>query len=150
MHFSGLHAVLLAVALVYPVGIPAQASTASQTSARQSISGSTFTVWLDTDVWTQGNLIKQLNKQGESKHIQFIAVDSDSSYDYRVQYAPATENIPLSTGGSITGHNSSVTVSDPTGRMIFQFYVASRFTEKGASNYAARVIVKRLIETWGK
>jgi hypothetical protein len=132
------------------VGNPHQTSSTDQRPPRQSIEGSIFRVWLDTDVWTQGNLIKQLNKQGESKHIQFIAVTSDESYDYHVQYDPSTQFIPLATGGGITAHSSSVTVTDPSGRVMFQLDLGGAFTVKGESNYAAKKIIKLLIETWGK
>jgi hypothetical protein len=104
---------------------------------------------MDMSQWNGVILIKQLNTHATSKHLRFVAVDVGEPYEYRITYTTNTEQVPVG-AGSITGHDSDVAIYDANSEEVFSFTVAARFTEKGASNYAAREIVKRLNVLLGK
>ncbi len=116
----------------------------------QSTQNRVIHVWLDTDVWTQGNLLTQLNNAGKSKHFQFVAAAPGETYDYKIHYEQSANSLPLSTGGSLPTHVGLVVVTDTAEQEMVRFNVADRLTEKHLSNAAAKEIVKRLAVVLGK
>jgi hypothetical protein len=107
-------------------------------------------IWLDMDAWTQVNLLKQLNNHGVSKHWSFQAAAPGESFEYQIHLEASVTQYPVGNYGSIPGHDSSVTVYDSTGKNMFSFTRPGRWTEKGASDAAAKEIIKRLAVVIGK
>jgi hypothetical protein len=121
----------------------------SYSSTGQNAQVRTIRVWLDANVWNEVILLKQLNAHGAAKHWQFQTVAPGETYDYRIVFDSFPKDVPTPYG-NIPAHDSSVTVYDATGQELFSYTREGRWTEKGASDAAAKEIIKRLAVLNGK
>jgi hypothetical protein len=88
-------------------------------------------------------LLGRLNAGGAGHHLRFALTEQD--FDYRIVFGTAQE--PYSTAyGDVNASTASTSVFDADGKELFEFKRQGRFTDKGATNAAAKEIIKRLIQ----
>lgn len=88
-------------------------------------------------------LVEKLNEHGASHHLKFEMVDQD--FDYRIVFG--TGQAPVTTTyGSINSSGAMTSVFDGNGSELFEFKREGRWTDTGATNAAAKEIIKRLVK----
>jgi hypothetical protein len=88
-------------------------------------------------------LIEKLNDHGASHHLKFELADQD--FDYRIVFGTGQEPV-MSAYGSINSSGSVTRVFDAKGSELFEFKREGRWTDNGATNAAAKEIIKRLLK----
>jgi hypothetical protein len=86
-------------------------------------------------------LLQKLNEHGTDHKLKFVLSETD--FDYRVVFSTGQRG--YQTGyGEMNSSGSSVQVYDSKGTELFAFNRAGRATDSGATNAAAKEIIKRL------
>jgi hypothetical protein len=91
-------------------------------------------------------LIKKLNEHGADHRMKFEA--ADDQFTYRIAFGTGQrENGTLAAmgAGSINYSQAQVRVFDADGTELFAFERANRYTDAGATNAAAKEIIKRIL-----
>lgn len=90
-------------------------------------------------------LLAKLNKDGKHHHMRFVEV-SDKNYDYRIVFATGQKPNPGIPGmGGIWSKDvqySDTKVFLPGGAELFKFHEDNDYTRGGATNGAAKKIIK--------
>jgi hypothetical protein len=84
-------------------------------------------------------LLEKLNEHGARHHLHFTSVQE--GFDYRVVFGTQQPSSPWVGNTSAAG----VSAYDPEGRELFRFSRSNRATDTGATNAAAKEIVKRIL-----
>lgn len=88
-------------------------------------------------------IIEKLNSHGEGHHLKFEL--SDEEFDYRIVFS--TTQAPTNTAyGAINSSTATTSVYDSNGSELFEFRREGRWTDSGATNAAAKEIIKRLLK----
>ncbi len=90
-------------------------------------------------------LMKSLNEHGKGQHLEFVL--AGAGYGYRIEFE--TGQKPVGTVyGDINASGDSTAVYDSQGKEMFEFKREGRWTDAGATNAAAKEIIKRLQRLW--
>jgi len=84
-------------------------------------------------------LLDKLNERGADHHMRFTSVQD--GFEYRIVFGTLQPSIPWWGNTSAAG----VSVYDPRGTELFRFSRSNRMTDTGATNAAAKEIIKRLL-----
>jgi hypothetical protein len=85
-------------------------------------------------------LLEKLNANGAGHQLKFLAADQD--FDYRI--VSGTAQGPVNTTyGAVNASATSTSVFDSKGAELFEFKREGRWTDSGATNAAAKEIIKR-------
>jgi hypothetical protein len=103
-------------------------------------------VKIEASEWDKDLLMERLNNNGKGHKLAFESVEA--GFDYRIVYRTGQGSKTSPSGMTGTEHWSygEVTVYDNAGKELFSFDRGRRFTDKGATNAAAKEIIKRLRE----
>ena len=86
-------------------------------------------------------LLEKLNVHGADHKLRFVLAEKD--FDYRIVFSTGQRG--YQTGyGEMNSSGSGVQVFDSKGTELFAFNRAGRATDSGATNAAAKEIIKRL------
>ena len=88
-------------------------------------------------------LVEKLNDHGASRHLKFELADQD--FDYRIVFGTGQGPV-ITTYGSINSSGAVTQVFDAKGSELFEFKREGRWTDNGATNAAAKEIIKRLLK----
>jgi hypothetical protein len=88
-------------------------------------------------------LIEKLNEHGASHHLKFEL--ADQGFDYRVVFGTGQGSV-MTTYGSVNASGAVTKVFDAKGTELFEFKREGRWTDTGATNAAAKEIIKRLLK----
>jgi hypothetical protein len=117
------------------------AATVSTLCVGQNPASQTIKVKIEANQWDSDLLLKRLNEHGRGHHLEFALADAD--YEYRIAFA--TGQKPVGTVyGDINASGGSTKVYDSEGKELFDFKREGRWTDSGATNAAAKEIIKRL------
>jgi len=84
-------------------------------------------------------LLDKLNEHGEGHQMHFTSVQE--GFDYRLVFGTMQPSSPWVGNTSAAG----VSVYDSKGTELFRFSRSNRWTDSGATNAAAKEIIKRLL-----
>jgi hypothetical protein len=84
-------------------------------------------------------LLDKLNEHGANHHLHFTIVQE--GFDYRLVFGTQQPSSPWVGNTSAAG----VSAYDPEGRELFRFSRSNRATDTGATNAAAKEIIKRIL-----
>jgi hypothetical protein len=88
-------------------------------------------------------IIEKLNSHGEGHHLKFEL--SDGEFDYRIVFS--TSQTPTNTAyGAVNSSTAMTSLFDSKGSELFEFKREGRWTDSGATNAAAKEIIKRLLK----
>jgi len=107
----------------------------------------TIKVKLEANEWDSGLVLKKLNAHGADHGLKFEPVDE--GYEYRFTFATGQHKntlLGLAGAGAVNYSKAGVTAYDAKGNELFNFERANRYTDSGATNAAAKEIIKRLIK----
>ncbi len=111
----------------------------------------TVTVKVQASELDRDTLMQKLNKDAKNRHLRFVEVGG-KNYDYRIVFSAGEKGNPKVPGyggiWSMTVHYSDTTVFGPTGTELFRFHSDNDYTNGGATNAAAKGIIKRLRRLW--
>jgi hypothetical protein len=88
-------------------------------------------------------LAEKLNANGAAHHLRFVLVDQD--FDYRIVFGTEQGSV-MTTYGSLNSSGAVTKMFDPKGSELFEFKRAGRWADTGATNAAAKEIIKRLLK----
>ena len=88
-------------------------------------------------------LVDKLNEHGASHHLKFELADQD--FDYRIVFGTGQGPV-MTTYGSVNSSGATTSVFDAKGSELFEFKREGRWTDNGATNAAAKEIIKRLLK----
>jgi hypothetical protein len=88
-------------------------------------------------------LVEKLNDHGASHHLKFELTVQD--FDYRVVFGTGQDSV-MTTYGSVNASGAVTKVFDAKGAELFEFKREGRWTDTGATNAAAKEIIKRLLK----
>jgi hypothetical protein len=88
-------------------------------------------------------LVEKVNEHGASHHLKFELADQD--FDYRVVFGTGQGNV-MTMYGSVNASAAVTKVFDAKGSELFEFKREGRWTDTGATNAAAKEIIKRLLK----
>jgi hypothetical protein len=114
-------------------------------SAQTSPSGAlpnTLKVKIEAPELDRDMLLQKLTEHGKGHGLHFES--ASDGFEYRIVFATGQEKYPLY-GGAINSSGALVRVYDAKGGELFTFNRAGRWTDKGATNAAAKEIVKRIL-----
>lgn len=104
-------------------------------------------VEIQATVIDRATLLAKLNKDGKHHHMRFVEVGG-KNYDYRIVFATGEKGNPKVPGWggiwSMTVHYSDTAVFGPTGTELFRFHSDNNYTSGGATNAAAKEIIKQI------
>jgi len=126
---------LLALALVSSF-LYAQSNAKPQTASLQPLRVAIEATELDRKM-----LLEKLNAHGSDHKLKFILSEKD--FDYRIVFGTGQRGYQTAYG-EVNSSGSSVQVFDANGTELFAFNRAGRATDSGATNAAAKEIIKRL------
>jgi hypothetical protein len=86
-------------------------------------------------------LLEKLNAHGADHKLKFVLAEKD--FDYRIVFGTGQGGYQTAYG-EINSSGSKVQVFDSKGTELFAFNRAGRATDSGATNAAAKEIIKRL------
>ncbi|HVA17071.1 MAG TPA: hypothetical protein VMV59_05080 [Candidatus Dormibacteraeota bacterium] len=107
----------------------------------------TIRVKIEANQWDKDLILQKLNQHGQSHHLKFEA--ADDGYQYRVTFATGQKRnvlLEIMGAGAVNYSKADVTVYDSKGVALFQFERDNRYTDSGATNAAAKEIIKRLVK----
>jgi hypothetical protein len=87
-------------------------------------------------------LVEKLNSHGESHHLKFQLVEQD--FDYRITFGTGQGTVNT-VYGAVNSSAATTSVFDANGKELFEFRREGRWTDSGATNAAAKEIIKRLL-----
>jgi hypothetical protein len=127
----------LCVGLLYIVIFPAV------WAAHKAPTSTTFQVKIEATELDRQMLLEKLNANGAYYHLKFVVADQD--FDYRITFA--TRQAPVGTRyGDVNASRAITSVFDSKGTELFEFNRQGRWTDSGATNAAAKEIIKRLLK----
>jgi hypothetical protein len=88
-------------------------------------------------------LTEKLNVHGEAHHLRFVLADQD--FDYRIVFGTQQGGVATAYG-SLNSSAAITSVFDSKGSELFEFKREARWTDSGATNAAAKEIIKRLLK----
>jgi hypothetical protein len=107
----------------------------------QNSSSQVIGVKLEANQWDADLLLKKLNEHGRGRHLEFVL--ADEGYEYRIAFE--TGQKPVGTVyGDVNASVGTTTVYDAQEKEVFSFRREGRWTDSGATNAAAKEIIKRL------
>jgi hypothetical protein len=107
----------------------------------------TVKVKLEANEWDSGLILKKLNAHGADHGLKFET--ADEGYEYRITFATGQHKntlLGLAGAGAVNYSKAGVTAYDGKGSELFNFERENRYTDSGATNAAAKEIIKRLIK----
>jgi hypothetical protein len=124
---------LLLFAAVFP---PSYAQTNAKPPNPQP-----FKITIEATELDKKMLLEKLNAHGADHKLKFVLAEKD--FDYRIVFSTGQRG--YQTGyGEMNSSGSGVQVYDSKGTELFAFNRAGRMTDSGATNAAAKEIIKRL------
>lgn len=112
-------------------------------SAQNRIGAQPLKVKIEATELDRKMLVEKLNSHGEGHHLKFQLADQD--FDYRITFG--TGQGPVNTVyGAVNSSAATTSVFDANGKELFEFRREGRWTDSGATNAAAKEIVKRLVK----
>jgi hypothetical protein len=102
---------------------------------------------IEANEWDKNLILKKLNEHGADHAIRFET--SEEHYDYRIDFGTGQNKntlLGLAGAGAVNYSKAQVTAYDLKGTELFQFQRENRYTDSGATNAAAKEIVKRLLK----
>ena len=128
----------LALLLFAAVSSPACAQTNAKT---QNPNPQPSRITIEATELDKKILLEKLNVHGADHKLRFVLAEKD--FDYRIVFSTGQRG--YQTGyGEMNSSGSSVQVYDSKGTELFAFNRAGRATDSGATNAAAKEIIKRL------
>jgi hypothetical protein len=128
----------LALLLFAAVSSPACAQTNAKT---QNPNPQPRRITIEATELDKKMLLEKLNVHGADHKLRFVLAEKD--FDYRIVFSTGQRG--YQTGyGEMNSSGSSVQVFDSKGTELFAFNRAGRATDSGATNAAAKEIIKRL------
>ena len=128
----------LALLLFAAVSSPASAQTNPKT---QNPNPQPSKITIEATELDKKMLLEKLNVHGADHKLRFVLAEKD--FDYRIVFSTGQRG--YQTGyGEMNSSGSSVQVYDSKGTELFAFNRAGRATDSGATNAAAKEIIKRL------
>ena len=128
----------LALLLFAAVSSPACAQTNAKT---QNPNPQPSRITIEATELDKKILLEKLNVHGADHKLGFVLAEKD--FDYRIVFSTGQRG--YQTGyGEMNSSGSSVQVYDSKGTELFAFNRAGRATDSGATNAAAKEIIKRL------
>jgi len=92
-------------------------------------------------------LLEKLNDHGRGEGMRFEQTDKNFSYRIVFKVEQGTKiQVNEGTGGTRNVSSASATVFDAKGGELFSFKRAGRMTDGGATNAAAKEIIKRILK----
>jgi len=88
-------------------------------------------------------LVEKLNSHGERHHLTFALADQD--FDYRIVFGTGQGTVGT-VYGAVNASVATTSVFDGSGKELFEFKREGRWTDSGATNAAAKEIIKRLLK----
>ena len=107
----------------------------------------TIKVKLEANEWDSGLILRKLNAHGADHGLKFET--ADEVYEYRITFATGQHKntlLGLAGAGAVNYSKAGVTAYDAKGSELFNFERENRYTDSGATNAAAKEIIKRLIK----
>jgi len=107
----------------------------------------TIRVKLEANEWDSGLVLKRLNSHGADHGLKFET--ADEGFEYRITFATGQHKntlLGLAGAGAVNYSKAGVTAYDAKGNELFNFERENRYTDSGATNAAAKEIIKRLIK----
>ncbi|HKW18438.1 MAG TPA: hypothetical protein VJO35_13105 [Terriglobales bacterium] len=104
-------------------------------------------VKIEANQWDQNLILQKLNQHAASHHLRFEV--AEDGYQYRITFATGQKRNTLLAAmgaGAVNYSKADVTVYDGKGAALFQFERDNRYTDSGATNAAAKEIIKRLVK----
>jgi len=128
----------LALLLFAAVSSPACAQTNAKT---QNPNPQPSRITIEATELDKKILLEKLKVHGADHKLRFVLAEKD--FDYRIVFSTGQRG--YQTGyGEMNSSGSSVQVYDSKGTELFAFNRAGRATDSGATNAAAKEIIKRL------
>jgi hypothetical protein len=128
----------LALLLFAAVSSPASAQTNPKT---QNPNPQPSKITIEATELDKKMLLEKLNVHGADHKLRFVLAEKD--FDYRIVFSTGQRG--YQTGyGEMNSSGSSVQVYDSKGTELFAYNRAGRATDSGATNAAAKEIIKRL------
>jgi hypothetical protein len=112
---------------------------------QQSPAAVTIKVKIEANQWDSGLILKKLNDHGADHGMKFEL--ADEGYEYRITFATGQHKntlLGLAGAGAVNYSKAGVTAYDVKGNELFNFERENRYTDSGATNAAAKEIIKRL------
>jgi hypothetical protein len=106
----------------------------------------TVKVKMESNQWDRDLVLEKLNHHGASHRLKFEVVEE--GFDYRITFATGQHKntlLGLAGAGAVNYSKAEVTAYDSKGTELFQFQRENRYTDSGATNAAAKEIIKRLV-----
>ena len=113
----------------------------------QTVNSRTLKVTIEATELDRKMLLEKLNTHGADHKLQFVLSEKD--FDYRIVFGTGQRGYQTAYG-EMNSSGSNVQVFDSKGVELFEFNRAGRFTDSGATNAAAKEIIKRLRKVQGK
>jgi len=88
-------------------------------------------------------LVDKLNSHGADHRLKFVLAEED--FDYRIVFGTGQSPV-ATTYGDMNASSATTSVFDSKGAELFEFKRAGRWTDSGATNAAAKEIIKRLVK----
>ena len=88
-------------------------------------------------------LVEKLNSHGEGHHLKFAL--ADQGFDYRITFGTGQGTVNT-VYGAVNSSAATTSVFDANGKELFEFRREVRWTDSGATNAAAKEIIKRLVK----
>ena len=107
----------------------------------------TIKVKLEANEWDSNLVLKKLNDHGAGHGLKFEVVED--GFEYRITFATGQHKntlLGLAGAGAVNYSKAGVTAYDAKGNELFNFERANRYTDSGATNAAAKEVIKRLIK----
>jgi hypothetical protein len=126
----------LALLLFAAVSSPADAQTNAKPPNPQP-----FKITIEATELDKKMLLQRLNEHGADHKLKFVFSETD--FDYRIVFETGQGGYQT-VYGQVNSSGSKVQVFDSKGAELFAFNRAGRMTDSGATNAAAKEIIKRL------
>jgi hypothetical protein len=107
----------------------------------QAANPRTIKVMIEATELDRKTLLEKLNIHGADHKLKFVLSEKD--FDYRIVFGTGQRGYQT-VYGEMNSSGSSVQVFGPKGTELFAFNRAGRMTDTGATNAAAKEIIKRL------
>jgi hypothetical protein len=112
---------------------------------QQSPAAVTIKVKIEANQWDSGLILKKLNDHGADHGMKFEV--GEEGFEYRITFATGQHKntlLGLAGAGAVNYSKAGVTAYDAKGNELFNFERENRYTDSGATNAAAKEIIKRL------
>jgi hypothetical protein len=123
------------------------ASAIAQMEQAQQKPPKTVGVNIEASEYDRRMLLEKLNEHGREQGLRFE--QSDKGFTYRIVFKVEQGTkiqVAGGTGGTSNTSEATATVFDAKGAELFEFRRANRRTDGGATNAAAKEIIKRMLK----